>query len=528
MTIRAKLQISAIVLISLAAATGVTLLLLSRAVTTTQDKTTIAHQLAQEIWALNAFTNDYLFHQGERAQTQWQAQYAAIVALLTQQRLTFTTPQERTIFEAAQQDLRSINDIFVRLVTLRDARRQPAAEAGVPAALSLELEERLASQILVRSQSMIGAATQLSENSVTERARARRQADFLVLFLIVTFILLTGGTILPLYRNIVTTIAKLREGTEVIAAGNLDYRVKVDGADELRQVSQAFNTMAVKLKDSYERLEEKIRDRTAELTLVNAELQREVAEHKRTEETLRRIAAELIRSNADLEQFAYAASHDLQEPLRAVTGCVQLLQQRYTGQLDSRADELIRHTVDGATRMQALITDLLAYARVTTRSTPFVPVDCTTVLDQALANLRVAIAESGAVVTHDPLPTVPADATQLLQLLQNLISNAIKFRREAPPAIHIGAERQASAWLLTVRDNGIGLEPQFAERIFGLFQRLHTRQEYPGTGIGLAMCKKIVERHGGRMWVASELGQGATFCFTLHAMPEETLAMPGC
>jgi PAS domain S-box-containing protein len=241
----------------------------------------------------------------------------------------------------------------------------------------------------------------------------------------------------------------------------------------------------------------------------------DITERKQAEAELQRTARELACSNADLEQFAYAASHDLQEPLRAVVGCMQLLQQGDMGPLDTRARELIQYAIEGGVRMRMLIDSLLAYSRLGTYGNPFAPADCEVVLQQALANLRVAIEESRAVVTHDPLPSVWADATQLLQVFQNLLGNALKFCSTESPAIHIGVAHTAGAWVFTVRDNGIGIEPQYAERIFVIFQRLHTRAEYPGTGIGLALCKKIVERHGGRIWVESELGRGATFFFTI-------------
>jgi PAS domain S-box-containing protein len=242
---------------------------------------------------------------------------------------------------------------------------------------------------------------------------------------------------------------------------------------------------------------------------------RDVTERKQTEDALKRSWADLARSNAELEQFAYIASHDLQEPLRAVSGCVQLLQQRYQGQLDARADELIAHAVDGSTRMQTLIRDLLAYARVSTRGRGLEPTDCGTVVKQALSNLATAIQESGGVVTYEALPTVVADPTQLLQVFQNLIGNAVKYRAERPPEVHIGVEQRTGEWEFAVCDNGIGIDPQYFERIFGIFQRLHTRTEYPGTGIGLALCKKIIECHGGRIWVASQPGKGSTFFFTI-------------
>lgn len=251
------------------------------------------------------------------------------------------------------------------------------------------------------------------------------------------------------------------------------------------------------------------------LEAANKELAFQVEEKGKRADELVGINAELARSNAELEQFAYVATHDLQEPLRAVASCVQLLQKRYEGQLDERAQEFITHAVDGTKRMQTLINDLLAYSRISTHAQQFVSTDCEVVLEEALANLMVAIAESGAVVTRDALPTVSGDATQLTQLFQNLIGNALKFRGERPPKIHVGAVRENGDWRFSVADNGIGMEAQYFERIFQVFQRLHTRKEYQGTGIGLAICKKVVERHGGRIWAESVPGQGATFCFTI-------------
>jgi PAS domain S-box-containing protein len=243
----------------------------------------------------------------------------------------------------------------------------------------------------------------------------------------------------------------------------------------------------------------------------------DVTARKQAEEQLRQTAAALERSNRELEMFASVVSHDLQEPLRAVSGCVQILQQRYAGNLDEQAGRLMHHVVEGAARMRALINDLLAYSRLDSRAAPAEPTDATGALQRALENLEVAIRESGAVITHDPMPVVTAEPTQLMQLFQNLIGNAIKYRAERTPEIHIGARRTGGEWLFWVRDNGIGIEPQYFERIFGIFQRLHTRAEYSGTGIGLAVCKKIVERHGGRIWVESEPGKGSTFYFTLPA-----------
>jgi PAS domain S-box-containing protein len=242
----------------------------------------------------------------------------------------------------------------------------------------------------------------------------------------------------------------------------------------------------------------------------------DITERKRAEEKLKQTLEELEHSNKDLEQFAYAASHDLQEPLRTVSNFSQLLAKRYKGELDAKADQFIGFIVDGATRMQQMIDDLLAYSRVSTRAKPFEPTNCETVFDQALANLKMAIEESDALVTHDPLPTVMADASQIVQLFQNLLSNAIKFRKEKP-RITVSAAQRGNEWLFSVQDNGIGIAPEFMEYIFKMFEREHASAEYPGTGVGLAICKKIVERHGGRIWVESEIGKGSTFYFTIPA-----------
>jgi PAS domain S-box-containing protein len=248
----------------------------------------------------------------------------------------------------------------------------------------------------------------------------------------------------------------------------------------------------------------------------------DITERKRAEEALRERTEELARSNRDLEQFAYVASHDLQEPLRAVAGPLQLLQRRYTGQLDARADEFIGHAVDGATRMQSLIDDLLSYSRVGRLEDPKQRVETALVVNQALRNLSVLIEESHADVAHEALPPVLGIPTQLTLLFQNLIGNALKFRaKDRRPAIHIGAEPLDGHWEFSVKDNGIGIDEQYFDRIFVIFQRLHTRREYPGTGLGLALVKRIVEHHGGRIWVESTVGEGTTFFFTLPRAPQE-------
>ena len=262
-------------------------------------------------------------------------------------------------------------------------------------------------------------------------------------------------------------------------------------------------------------LEALVEERTAELKQANAQLAQAEEDRTRAVTALEQSASELQRSNRELEQFAYVASHDLQEPLRKVASFTQLLAERYGDRLDGDAKKFIAFAVDGAHRMQGMISDLLAYSRVGTRGSPFAPVDGEAILHHAMGNLELAIRESGAVVTHTPLPTITGDAEQLVQLFQNLIGNAIKFRREPPPQVHVCATRQGPEWIFRVSDNGIGIDPQYFDRLFVIFQRLHSRAEYPGSGIGLAISRKVVERHHGRIWVESEVGKGSIFCFSL-------------
>ena len=246
----------------------------------------------------------------------------------------------------------------------------------------------------------------------------------------------------------------------------------------------------------------------------------DTTERRHAEEKLRQLNEELTSSNRDLEQFAYVASHDLQEPLRMVASFTQLLALRYQDQLDEKGRKFIEYAVDGATRMQRLIDDLLTYSRVGTRGGVMESTDTRAALDEALRNLHAGISENGAQVTISDLPTVRADPSQLVQLFQNLVGNALKFRRpDELPRINISAEYLGKEWRFTIQDNGIGIDPQYADKVFIIFQRLHTRKEYPGTGIGLAVCKRIVERHGGRIWMESTPGQGTTFFFTLAALP---------
>ncbi len=257
-----------------------------------------------------------------------------------------------------------------------------------------------------------------------------------------------------------------------------------------------------------------------------SELEDSLDQVRRTQADLEQKSQELARSNEDLKEFAYAVSHDLQEPLRVVAGFVKLLAKRYKGRMDSDADDFIEYAVDGVKRMQLMIKDLLEYSQVGTKGKEFRTTDIMIVIEQAVSNLKAAIEESGALITYNAMPTVVADAPQLIRLFQNLIGNAVKFRGKEALRIHVSAERKEDEWLFSIRDNGIGIAPDQLEKIFVVFRRLHTKEEYPGTGIGLAVCKKIVERHGGKIRVESEPGKGSTFYFTMPIKEQPSQAAP--
>jgi light-regulated signal transduction histidine kinase (bacteriophytochrome) len=290
-------------------------------------------------------------------------------------------------------------------------------------------------------------------------------------------------------------VETLAAQARAVAAGNVDRRILASGPPEIEALGDDVDAMRARIADELNRVE---RARTELLA--------------RTED--------LARSNADLEQFAYVASHDLTEPLRKVANFCQLLERQYGDRLDDKAKQYIAFAVDGARRMQILITDLLTFSRVGRTTERFADVALDAVVDRAMANLDDSLAEAQAEIVRTKLPTVRGDALLLTALFQNLIGNSVKYRGEDPPRVEISATRGSDQWLVTISDNGIGIDPKYGDRVFAIFQRLHLRDQYDGTGIGLAMCRKIVEFHGGRIWLAEPVSRGATFRFTLAAEAE--------
>lgn len=341
---------------------------------------------------------------------------------------------------------------------------------------------------------------ELSDLRATAQEELNRQVLYLYVALVAAALLLACAVvfiIVVLRRIVVRPVAELASQAGQVAGGDFTHPLLVHGPKELAELAEGVDSMRHRIIDEWWKSNER-------------------------REQLDRQADELRRSNAELEQFAYVASHDLQEPLRKVASFCQMLERRYGDVLDERGKQYVAFAVDGAGRMQTLIDDLLSFSRVGSATRPGGVADMNTALDAALHNLAGVREETDAEITADDLPRVPGDRTLLTQLMQNLIGNAIKFRGDVPPRVHIGVRRAGAMWEFLCRDNGIGIEPQHAERVFLIFQRLHGTAEYAGTGIGLAMCKKIVEYHGGTIWLdQSADAPGATFRWTLPALEEE-------
>ncbi|MFJ5229030.1 ATP-binding protein [Kitasatospora sp. NPDC088391] len=417
--------------------------------------------------------------------------------------------QGRTDEDAAVRRLRSLlagdgpaladlDTVLDRAAVWRRDVAEPvaAAPSGAPvslAAVNAEAGKRDFDAVRAASDTLRVRLEGSRARSAAELADAENFSHWVFATIGAIVLLLAGAAFLGL-RGITLPLDALSRDVRRVAGGEFDHPVDLPGGPaDLAQLGTDVEQMRRRLVEQLA-LADRIRDRLDEQ------------------------AADLRRSNTELEQFAYVASHDLQEPLRKVASFCQLLQRRYAGQLDQRADQYIGFAVDGANRMQTLINDLLAFSRVGRLHRQYVPVDLDRVFADTRDALAVAIEETGAEVTADPLPTLPGDTTQLGMLLQNLLSNAVKFRSpERPPRIAVTARRTGEHWELAVTDNGIGIDPEFAERIFVIFQRLHTREEYPGNGIGLAMCQKIVEFHGGTIAVDTAHTGGARIVLTLAA-----------
>lgn len=388
---------------------------------------------------------------------------------LTDRRGLVIAHQNRPAFVESQTDFSSVHPVSEAL----------AGRAGASEFFNaIEGEQRFAGYVPLPS---LGFAAVFRVPTAVALAPAEVLTRSIILASVALAALL-GAAVFVFTRRTVAPLTRLAIAAQSIGTGDFSQRIEAPGGDEMGQLAQAFNRMAGTLGE----MDAQVQSRTAALA----------------------------RSNAELEQFAYVASHDMQEPLRMVVGYVQLLEKRLAGKLDADTREFMGYAVDGALRMQNLIQDILAYSRVSTKGQPLVPVDSAAALQQALAVLASRIAETAAEIEVQPLPRVMADPSQLAQLFQNLISNALKFCQGQAPRVRVAAAHEAGWWRFSITDNGIGIAPEYRAQLFIIFKRLHTRREYPGTGIGLAICKRVVERHGGEIGIESAPGGGAVFWFT--------------
>jgi len=499
MTIKSKLILSVIFFGIIALVAAITLVVTFRHSNVSIARENIAEKLLLASYELSELSNDSILFRGKRQALQWESKYDSMAGWLAQ--LPVDGPEEQVLVE-------NIAANHVRMKAIFDDVRATLEASPVKAqfASNIGFLQLSWSRLTVQTQGIISDASQLTHLIREDRRAVRNRNTFLIIAMISALIVFGSVNYLFILWRVLRSVATLREGTTIIGSGNLTHRIEETGRDEIGDLARAFNRMNVNL---------------AAVLASKEDLNREVEERKRTEDQLKKTLADLERSNKELEQFAYVASHDLQEPLRMVSSYTQLLDERYRDQLDEKARKFIHYAVDGAVRMQRLIQDLLSYSRVTTRGEEFEPINSGTALETAIDSLKETIRESGALVTNDDLPQVLEDQTQLAQVFQNLIGNAIKFRGPDQPRIHVSVQEQDGQWLFSVRDNGIGIDPQYSHKVFVIFQRLHTREEYPGTGIGLALCQRIIRRHGGEIWFDSKPGEGSTFYFTLKKATQE-------
>jgi len=508
--LRTLLVIEIIVFVIIALAIGAVLLATSFSVKQAVADSRKVDVLQTDFYQLSILRSDYLLYGEARARDQWLTKQKSTKKTLDSMKLPATNEtRDLTLLRGFINDIRSIT---ARLVRLREAQGSTTAlEAASPAVKNAVAD-------LLQRNAQISAVLETVTATTAARVTALQNRST---WLIGIFVLLAAGMVvafgLTVFRSALKPVAELQVGVSRVGAGDLDYTVPENAHNEVGDLARSFNEMAAELKRSYGELEREVD--------VRRKTEADLREHRdRLEELVRArtrdvevTMAELSRSNAELEQFAYVASHDLQEPLRMVSSYVQLLEKKYRDQMGDEADEFIEYAVDGARRMQELINDLLDYSRVGRFGKPFEPVDMNNVFAAALANLGVAIDTCQAAVTHQDLPVVRGDRVQLIQLVQNLISNAIKFHGPEAPRVDVKARREGDEWIFSVVDNGAGFDQSYGDRIFQIFQRLQSRAESEGTGIGLAIASRIVERHGGRIWAESEVGKGSVFYFSIPA-----------
>ncbi len=455
------------------------------------DQEKIAINITQGASELGYLANDYVIYHESQQMDRWQSKYQSFSGNVSQ--LNVDDLEQQAIVNDIQVDQLRMKDVFDSIASSMANSTSDQTLASIQVSWS---------RMGIQSSELVTESMRLSQLLRAEADQQKQTTNALILVLVGVFGAFLASVYVQTFRRTLRSIDDLKKGTSVIGSGNLDFKIDVKHNDEIGDLTIAFNQMSTDLKS---------------VTASKTELEREIADRKLTEEELEKRTKELSRSNEELKQFAYVASHDLQEPLRMVTAYLTRLESNCSDKLDDKGKLYLGFAVEGGLRARNLVQDLLSFSRIDAQGRQFKDTDMEGVMNVVTGNLALQIKEQRAMVTHGPLPHLMADDGQMVQLLQNLVSNGIKFRAEEDPKVRVECTRQGKDWHFVVQDNGIGLDQQYSDKIFVIFQRLHTKEEYPGSGIGLAISKKIVERHGGRIWVESEVGKGSSFHFTLPA-----------
>ncbi len=483
MNIKTKAIIIIIVFSIIAVLLAIYMIVLNVRSNNAMKEITLAENLVEGVFQLNLLTNDYLSEESERAVEQWRLKYTN---LWNEIDVEVHASNRKDIFTSIKKRLKNLGQIFDEVVKSKpnSYRRN-----------TLEMNLRLESIDLVTSSLELSA---LSKNEVNTSIKTTLILSFTIIAVLIILILVMYFVLM---KTVLKPLGIIKHDMSVISEGDLDHTINIEKRDEIGDLAQKFNLMTSSLKT----------------TLTSKkELETEIELRREAEGRTEQLMKELKSSNEELEQFAYIASHDLQEPLRKIKNFSELILKLNESNFDMKTLKYFDYVIDGAGRMQRFIQDLLKYSRVTTRGGEFEEESLKKVIDAAVENLQIAIKENNAEIIYGDLPYVMIDSRQMVQLFQNLIGNAIKFHNAEAPKITINAKEEDDHWLISVKDNGIGIHKEEIDKIFVIFQRGAARDKYEGTGIGLSVCKKIVERHNGRIWVESEPGKGATFYFTLQ------------
>ena len=508
----------------------------------------LAFKIVHGMFELNILTSDYYLRESGRAQIQWQQKHEAVAklfALMNQSRIA----QSSNIIEDLMRKNEEIRQKFSDLITYK--RRQN--DSLMVRDRLIGMEENLFRQLSASAQDIVTSALQLAVLSRTQLEEARNTITLVAMLSFLILMCALVGNALYTSSLVSRPLKELTKGTKMIGTGDLEYRIPIKSQDEMGHLAQTFNKMSQSLLESHTDLEEKVADRTRQLESTNKSLQLQtqnlvtseqaltvqreelIAFNERlkdqqlileeqkisleeAKDALEKNAIDLQHSNAALKKFAYIASHDLQEPLRMISGFSTLLKDQYKGRIDEQADKYLGYMAEGSERLQDMIQGLLSYSRLEAQMASFEPCDLNKIILSTMENLNHLIVQYNVTVYYDNLPSVNGNPMQIGQVFQNLVSNAIKYRSNAIPKIEVTAQLNGERWKISFKDNGVGVEEKYYQKIFELFQRLHTRQHSQGTGMGLAICQQIIKGHGGKIWIESKLNQGSTFIFTLPAI----------